>query len=364
MNRPLGIKTTIVLLGLGMLLPAWADPELSLLPRGYAISPAGFPDVFDDPEALPGAMDDFLDELDRLPQPVLMWNGAWREDLEGGSDSGEIPEAAIFVQAIAIERGLIPVAVFGWRRGANLLLATPNDPTNDWSNTESPALYVQMLADYAFENSPVIMLLGNENDFYYAQDSVDYSRWIDVYNDAYDAIKSVSEDTLVGPVFNFEHLSGTGGLNDWTDPKWLALDQHDLARIDIVAVTMYPWLEYEVPELVPGNHLQSLLDRIADTPILITETAWPAGDPGSLEPAWETTPSAQVRYLARLEAIVIAAGVEGLLWPFLHQPTELGTVLDWNLFASTSFFDEQGDARPAYAHWLLLLDRLFADQFE
>ncbi len=211
--------------------------------------------------------------------------------------------------------------------------------------------------------TPPVILLGNENDFYFAQDEGDYLNWISAYNQAYDAIKLKSADTLVGPVFNFEHLSGTGTFNGWNQANWGALDLHDLNRVAVVAITTSPWLEHADPAMIPVNHLQPLVERIPNTAIILSEIAWPAKDAGQIQPPWSTTPEAQSRFVKRIPDWLEQAPVLGMIWPWLHKPVNLENQMDWDLFAGISLFDADGNPRPALAEWLLMLDRVFQDRF-
>jgi hypothetical protein len=54
---------------------------------------------------------------------------------------------------------------------------------------------------------------------------------------AYDAIRAVSPETLVGPVFQYEHLSGLGRLAAMTAPNWGALAAHDLGRVEVLGLS-------------------------------------------------------------------------------------------------------------------------------
>jgi hypothetical protein len=174
---------------------------------------------------------DFFAEVARIPAGGVMWNGAWRDDVIGGTNAGIIPAAARVNLESSFTYGFTPTVVFGWRSGTTVLLAVPGNATNDWTNARAKELFRDMVGDIARTYQPPFVFLGNENDFYYEQNPADYANWIAWYDAAYDVIKAASPSTLVGPVFNYEHMAGSGALNGWTTTYWSALEMHDFTRV-------------------------------------------------------------------------------------------------------------------------------------
>ena len=330
--------------------PSVASPTASeALPRvvkGFGISPQGFPLDY-------SKFADFLGEVGGMTNGAVMWNGAWRGDVVEGTDAGSIPTAAASVMKSAHSYDFTPIVVFGWRTGATLYVEVPANPTNDWTNAEAKGLFREMLMEFASTYQPPYMFLGNESDAYYEQNPADYANWIAFYNGAYDAIKAVSPGTLVGPVFNYEHLAGSGTLNGWTTAYWEALDSHDFTRVDIVGVTVYPWLNYATADAVPASYLDPLMARIGSVPIAVTETGWPAENLGGLNPPGETSEAAQVTYLARLSSMLEGKDVRVVNWLHLYPMLDPGgSPVAWKLFGSVSIRDRSGNARAVYEPWL------------
>lgn len=316
----------------------------SKIATGFALSPEGFPADF-------SKILEFYEEVAAIETGSVMWNGAWREDIENGTDAGEAPEAAVSVFQGSRSFGLVPVIVYGWRTGDGLILNVPDDPTNNWTNTAARILFLDMLIEFVTEHNPPFLFIGNENDFYYEQNPDDYANWISFYNEAYDAIKATSINTQVGTVFNFEHLAGSGALNGWTTPHWEALESHDLSKIDIIGLTVYPWFNFETPEMVPGDYLAPLFSRVGPKPIAITETGWPAENLGGLTPSWETSEAAQVVYLSRLSAMLEGAETGFVNWLFLYPLQNTDDSIEWKLFGSISVRDFSGNKRAVYDQW-------------
>lgn len=309
--------------------------------KGFGISPQGFP--LDYSKIL-----DFYAEVGGTTNGGVMWNGLWKE-----SGAGVVPQAAASLMQASGTYKFTPVAVFGWRSGITLFLEVPSNATNNWSNAAARSLFQSMLVDYATTYRPPWLFLGNENDSYYGQNASDYANWISFYNAAYDAIKSASPDTMVGPVFNFEHMAGAGTLNGWTTAYWGALGSHDLTKVDVVGVTVYPFLNYASPSSVPVTYLDPLISRIGSKPIAITETGWPAENLGALNPQWETSQEAQLTYLTRLDAMLEEKNVKMVNWLHLYPMQDTGgSPVEWKLFSSVSLRDNSGNKRPAYDVWL------------
>lgn len=323
-------------------------PERPATVKALAISPEGFPTDF-------SRLPEFFEEASALPDPGVMWNGPWREDALDGTDAGTPPGAAILTAVQGESLGFDPVLVFGWRAADQPLIRIPSNPANDWSNQEAAELYVAVVEEVAEAHSPPFLFLGNESDFYYTVDPEDYERWVQVYNTAYDRIKAVSQETRVGPIFQYERMAGIGSLAGLTTPRWEALLAHDPDRVDVVGITLYPFLAHETPEAVPEGYLGPLVSRIGDAPIAVTETGWPGDVPEGFEPPWEVSEEHQVTYLETLTRILDGRDVPLLTWVFLYPPVQPAgegfDLLDWQIFHSISLRNLSGAQRPVYSAW-------------
>jgi hypothetical protein len=324
-------------------------PRDTDLRTGYGLSPYGFPASYDQVGA-------FLTETSaELAYPTVMWNGPWRDDALLGADAGTVPAAADIVASYGVTFGYDPIIVFGWRSGSTLMVQYPGNTVNDWSNAGAAALYASMVTTFLRAHPTRYLFLGNENDGYFELDPVDYARWVTVYNAVYDAAKQVSPDTLIGPVFQYENLSGQGQLNGWTTPHWGALEAHDLSRVDIVGITLYPFFHYAAGASVPATYLDPLVDRIGSIPLAITETGWPAETLGELTPPWTTSEQEQTDYLDSLVTLVKRHDVRVAQWLFLNAM--VNTVppparnLGWEIFGSISVRNPAGGERAVYTPW-------------
>lgn len=320
-----------------------AEAARKLHLKGFGLSPRGFPLDY-------SHLADFLTEVGQMKRGGVFWNGAWRDSV---AQSGQLPAAAELLLQNSSVYNYTPILCFGWRSGTTLLLDVPADSTKNWTNTAAQALFRQMLVNCATQYHPPYIFIGNENSNYYEQDAADYARWVQFYNSVYDEIKKVSPQTKVGVIFNFEHLSGRGTLVGWsTATYWEALNAHDLNKIDIVGITLYPWFYYQHAGEVPIDYLQVLFDRIGDKAISITETGWPAEDLGS-GGTWTSSAQEQNNYVPKVFSLISGKDCPIVNWLFLNFMVDDGAhSTPWKMFGSVSLRDAVNIDRPALAIWL------------
>lgn len=319
--------------------------KIPIQAKGFGFSPLGFPATYDHTT-------EFFDDMENLKDAAVLWNGSWRDDAASGSDAGETPAAAKLIQESSFQYCYVPVPVFGWRNGDQNLIQIPSNLINDWTNVDAREKFVAMLKDFVIQYRPPYVFLGNENDFYYESNTADYSHWLIAYNIAYDAIKESNPETLVGPVFSYEHISGQGVLNGWTAEFWQAYDDHDPDRVDIVGFTVYPFLQYEKPQDIPSDYLSPIFDRVKSKPVIITETGWPAEDLGNLNPQWVVEEGAQLLYLDKLKTLIVGRTIPVMNWLFFNGMVDDGSHSDqWKIFGSVSVKDFLGNEYDVYNPW-------------
>jgi hypothetical protein len=337
-------ELTLLLLSIALVAPACHARSF----KGYGLSPVGWPSDW-------SKLGEFLKDVGDQEGGVLQ-NGPWRESVEL---SGVVPNAALLVAMEAPTFKYTPVQVVNWNNNHELLLNTTNDPTNDWTNTESPTLMKDMLVSLATNASlptPYIFI-GNENDMYYEQNPTDYMRWVAHYNEMYVAIKKAAPGTMVGPCFQYEHMSGNGQLNGWDKPHWGALTAHDFQFVDIVALTVYPFFNNTHASSIPSTYLDEVIAKLpADLPIAVTETGWPAEHLGTLKTPWVAGTDEQVTYVDKLFSLApLQQGRAAFVnWLFLNQmsPVTGSSQLAYDLFGSIALRGDHGWPRPAYNDWL------------
>lgn len=318
-------------------------PRTDNLLRGFSLSPEGFPEDYSRTEA-------FFDEVQSLGRGSVLSNSAWRDDLAAGSDAGRIPEVAKLVASQSRMNGVEPVTVFGFQSGEELFIRVPGNDVNDWTNGDAVAAFADMAADFAAEYDPEFLFLGNETDFYAEQDPDGYEAWTAAYRTVRAAVKEVSPNTLVGTIFQVEHMLGRGVFSGWNTPQTRAWTLHDAETIDVVGLTIYPYLGTADPADLPSNYLDEITALIGERPIVITETGWPANDAGSVV-AWNAGEDEQVTFAQRLDAMIAGKNVQAAHWLFLYPAVSGLPQEQLATFGSVSVRDEDGEKRPVYGFW-------------
>lgn len=319
------------------------SPTFLASDRGFSLSPQGFPTDFSQIGA-------FFSEVQGLGRASIQANMLWRDDAAGGADAGEVPEVAQVVAAQDDLRDVTLSIVFGWRTGDDVRLAVPENTTNDWTNAEATQHFADMAASFARDNEVEYLFLGNETDFYAEQNPEDYARWVAAYRTIRQEIKLRSPETLVGTVFNAEHMMGTGVFSGWTSPVFDAWSLHDASTIDVVGLTVYPYLGAQRPADVPPDYLAPLTELFGDKPIVVTETGWPANGGGS-PTAWNTGEQEQLDFLPKLTAMLAGKDVRAVNWLFLYPLTHGAPDEVLRTFGSVSARREDGEKRLMYDAW-------------
>jgi len=313
---------------------------------GYGLSPAGFPNDYSQIPA-------FLQEVGQMcnGNGVVFQNAEWRDNV---ASSGIIPSGHKAIAQLSPVYGYTDMLSFGWGVYPNISLDVPGDTTKIWTNATAKDLFLKMLINAADSLQPTYMFIGNEINFYYEADSVDFVNFVDFYHQAYDSIKAHSPDTKVGTNFNYEHLSGQGTMTGWNTPYWNAFNIFDTTKIDVFSFTIYPFFQYSTANNLPANYLDGIFSRIGNKPIVISETGWPAD---SFIGTWTSSPAQQVDYVNKLFSLIQGKNVQVVNWLFLNYLMSQAND-GFKIFGSVSMRDSLGNDRPALPVWLSYCDQI------
>lgn len=307
---------------------------------GYGLSPAGFPNDYSQIPA-------FLQEAGQMcnGNGVVFQNAEWRDN---SASSGIIPAGHKAISQNRDVYGYTDMLGFGWGHYPDISLDVTGDATKNWTNATAKALFLQMLINAADSLQPAYLFIGNEINFYYQDDSLDFPNFVNFYHQAYDSIKAHSPNTKVGTNFNYEHLSGQGVLTGWNTSYWNAFNLFDTTKIDVFSFTLYPFFQYSTANSVPTNYLDGIFNKIGNKPLVISETGWPAD---SLIGTWASSPVQQVDYVNKLFSMVQGKNVEVINWLFLNYLMSQAND-GFKIFCSVSMRDSVGNDRPALPVWL------------
>ena len=162
--------------------------------------------------------------------------------------------------------------------------------------------------------------------------------------------KAVSPDTLVGVVFNYEHMSGHGSLNAWTTSYWGAYTAHNASKIDIVGITTYPFFDNANASSIPSTYYNDLFSHIGTKPIAITETGWSSAHATGYTPSWNASTTQQTDFISKLEYLLSGRDVaicELVVSKYHDKLLQLRFPLE--NFGNVSLVDSSGVEKPAFA---------------
>jgi len=145
---------------------------------------------------------------------------------------------------------------------------------------------------------------------------------------------------------------GWGTYSGWTTPHTLAFTLHDRARVDVVGLTVYPYLGRHTAADVPANYLDPVFALIGSVPIAITETGWPASAPDGAV-AWQPGEDQQVVFVDRLRSMIQGHSVLLVNWLFLN-PLASGSPDALSTFGTVSLRNDTGAKRPVYDSFVTL----------
>ncbi|MFN0152682.1 MAG: hypothetical protein ACKVU1_18420 [bacterium] len=264
---------------------------------------------------------------------VVSWAGAWSElDVAGA--------APAVVAAIARGEGFVPLVETAFYNPATERLILPLSPL-------VRADYKRRAVAYADSAQPRYLALGIEVNLVADVLPADFELFVALFNETYDAIKTVSPSTQVFTIFQLEQMKGLrgglfGGTNDTTAARWDLLDR--FAKSDLVGFTTYPGLIHKNPSEIPADYYAEIASRTTK-PIAFTELGWHVS---ATIPEWESDEAEQAAFVARFADLAAPLGsqTEMVIWSFLY---------DAGLpepFVGMGLRRDDGSARPAWDAWL------------
>lgn len=202
---------------------------------------------------------------------------------------------------------------------------------NNWTNLTARLQYKTVAVDTCAKYTPQYFCVGIEVNTYADKHYEDFIRFTILYKEIYDAVKEVSPDTKVFVSFQLERMKGLGEttLSRYSTPaaQWEILSFFD-DKLDIIAFTTYPEIEYAIPADIPSDYYSSIKSNfpaaLSDRKIAFTETGWNSSvSPNKL---CSNTPASQVDYIDKFanltNSMKDSSEIEFVAWAFMHDMPE------------------------------------------
>jgi hypothetical protein len=217
----------------------------------------------------------------------------------------------------------------------------PSAPFADPAVREALIAYVT----YVVRNyEPEYLAIGAEVNMTASRSPELFNQYVTLYAAAYDAAKQANPETKVFPTFQLEDLLGV--FDSVHPPQWGLLDQF-AGRMDALAVTTYPYVEFESASRIPESYYAQLREQW-DGDIIIAEAGYPSkpvpGDPVA------GTPADQDAYVTRLLLTAQNNDFDLVVW---FAPLDPATASDatTSVFSDIGLRERNGANKPAWATW-------------
>jgi len=285
--------------------------------RGFSLSPKSY------------NQSDFLGFFEKVKGGYLSWAGDWftLKDENG---------AHMVVNKLASQYDFTPITILNF-------YSQETDTLNRPFTSKNLADYKLSAIDFAQKNQPKYLGIGIEVNILAEILPQDFETYVTLYNEVYDAIKNVSPNTQVFPIFQLERMKGLkgglfGGENDPTQSEWELVSRF---KHDLVAFTTYPFLVYKNPSEIPLDYYADVDKRFSE-PIAFVEVGWP----GDMKiQGWESNSTEQAEFIKVFLNQTHDRNIEFAIWSFMYDQNYQKP------FDTIGLFSKEGNQRPGYDLW-------------
>jgi hypothetical protein len=299
------------------------------------------------PRNFPNSSDaDWLGLYETLPETGTVL-GVYTNWTDSPETAGEIPGVVNVAFGLAPRYGFTPLVGLGFDRDAADGIV---ESTIAWDDPGDVEKLKQTAVSIAQQHHPEYLALGGEINRYYEHDPAGIDLFVAVYAEVYDAVKAVSPRTLVFPVFQLEMTKGGGYLLGGSQSR--ASQRHLIdrfgERLDIVAFTTYPFLDYTSPADIPEDYYAEIAAHTS-RPVAFTEIGWPSAPIVTFpDSEYGGSPDEQAAFVRRFFQLNADTDLVLALWAFPH---DLGSGSHNAAMDSISLRHNDGTPKPALAVW-------------
>ncbi|MDI6858787.1 MAG: hypothetical protein QME71_10795 [Dehalococcoidia bacterium] len=274
----------------------------------------------------------------------------WKEFLPGGALSDDTRQTTAEEKRLTDENGL------------SLLYAIdPTDPADrsrlqglpegikdrTFANKDVRKAFVNYAKYVALNYHPKLLALGVEVNMYYHRQPDDFDNFLSLYAEAYDAVKSVSPDTLVFPIFQLEEMYGLIGSEKELSREWTLLRRFE-PRLDVAAFSTYPSFVFENVDSMPDDYWKKIAEHTS-RPIAIASAGY-SSETGR-EGLSTGSEADQAAFVQRLLSEAEALKMPFVVWLTGHDPA-LPAEAPFDLYNHMGLCRSDASYKPAWYLWL------------
>ncbi|MDH3365866.1 MAG: hypothetical protein OEM29_07705 [Thermoplasmata archaeon] len=256
------------------------------------------------------------------------------DDLEGSW--GET-----FVDQYTRGNGMFPLVHFSFIDAGMTLKAPPGIDDASLSDEEWRDAYRTSVLEVVRVARPLYLSIGNEVNRWYEEYGADvddengFQHFVSLYNEIYDEVKAISNQTIVFCTFAREMVS------ELREADLDVLEFFDSDRMDLLVMTSYPHAVQGInsPQDIEDDYYSEAVNRMPGKAFGFSEIAWPS----MYEFGGE---QAQADFLnASIGRLTTGQGMElhMIAWSWLHD-------IDDN--DETGLVDRDGSPKLAYGAWM------------
>ncbi|MBD3232115.1 MAG: hypothetical protein GF315_00155 [candidate division Zixibacteria bacterium] len=200
---------------------------------------------------------------------------------------------------------------------------------------------LEVVSDY----QPEYIAVGVEVNRLIVEKSRDiFDEYVETYLHIYDAIREIDTQTKIFATFQLEYMKGAAYLTGMEfEPHWDALESFD-EKLDLVGLTVYPFLEYSTVSEIPDGYYQEI-NQYIDKPVIIAEMGWLSQDVLTVEGSEQEQVDFVVDFLEASEDL----NMELMMYSFLYEPIGVEP-----LFSSIALKTNDGEEKEVYSYWRAL----------
>ena len=284
----------------------------------------------------------------------------WEEFLPDGTISDDTIRTTEVEQALAEKNGLalfLAIDLTDGAAGRSRLAALPDELAGSgFDNADVRAAFLSYAKYVALNYQPDYLALGVEMNMYYEHEPEDFDNFVSLYFEAYDAVKEVSQDTLVFPTFQMEELQSLLPSGEIHPPQWHLFRRFE-PKLDLLAISTYPSFAFETPTDIPDDYYEQL-GRYTDRPIVIAEMGYSSGP--CRQGINDGTESEQKDFLRRILLRAEAMDMPFLVW-FAGWDPAFATDPPLDLFQHIGLIRPDGTKKPSWFVWAQAAHRPLAE---